>query len=242
MTLTKESVQKRFDEYDEDIRVYTLVKHERLVTLQYQDNSKRIVVSYDGIYFILYDLNDLDNWLSDCYYHYHLPSNTSQNTMIKDIYLYAFKKKWDKFRVLSPLDQIFIASGMYGPNPEQQMDKRTSGEYTIDTIRKTIFDPNKKLVPKSEFTAEHLTQCKTKDEVNKLLDMADCSTEREIDKLKQEVQKKTDELYAKWCPMIMEKIEKIAQKHYPDMPYWCDTGSRCNVVLAMLEQFDKDIK
>lgn len=82
-----------------------------------------------------------------------------------------------------------------------------------------------------------------------LSDAADCGTEKEIacineeiDKLKQEVQKKTDRLYARWCPMIMDKIEEIAKKHYPDMSYWCGTGSRCNVVLSMLDQFDKNIK
>ena len=36
--------------------------------------------------------------------------------------------------------------------------------------------------------------------------------------------------------------EEIAKEKYPDIPYWCDTGSRWNVCMAMLEQFKKDIK
>lgn len=80
-----------------------------------------------------------------------------------------------------------------------------------------------------------------------LADAADCGTEKEIasaneeiDKLKQEIQKKTDKLYARWCPMIMDKIEEIAKKHYA--PHWWAAGSRYNVVLTMLEQFDEDLK
>lgn len=55
---------------------------------------------------------------------------------------------------------------------------------------------------------------------------------------------KTDEphLYGVWGKSIMDKIEEIAKEKYPDVPYWCDTGSRWNVCMAMLEQFKRDIR
>lgn len=49
-------------------------------------------------------------------------------------------------------------------------------------------------------------------------------------------------IYANWCNIIMDKIEQIAKEKYPDTTYWIDTGSRCDVCMAMLEQFRKDIQ
>lgn len=46
----------------------------------------------------------------------------------------------------------------------------------------------------------------------------------------------------KWCDMLLEAIEKIADEKYSDVPYWIDTGSKLNIALAMLEQFKRDIK
>ena len=48
-------------------------------------------------------------------------------------------------------------------------------------------------------------------------------------------------IYANWCESIMTKVEEIANKKYPNTPYWCDTGSRWNVCMAMLEEFEKDL-
>ena len=50
------------------------------------------------------------------------------------------------------------------------------------------------------------------------------------------------ELYANWCVDFMDKIEEIAHKKYPNTTYWCDTGSRWNVCMAMLQQFEDDLK
>lgn len=54
----------------------------------------------------------------------------------------------------------------------------------------------------------------------------------------------TDEcrFYGTWGKSIMDEIEKIAKDKYPDIPYWCDTGSRWNVCMAMLDRFRRDIK
>ncbi len=52
----------------------------------------------------------------------------------------------------------------------------------------------------------------------------------------------TEELYANWCVDFMNKIEEIAHKKYPNVTYWCDTGSRWNVCMAMLQQFEDDLK
>lgn len=49
-------------------------------------------------------------------------------------------------------------------------------------------------------------------------------------------------LYANWCESLMEKVEKIAGEKYPEVDVWCDTGSRWNACMAMLEQFRKDLK
>lgn len=46
----------------------------------------------------------------------------------------------------------------------------------------------------------------------------------------------------KWFEYVAEKIESIAKTLYPDVPYWVDTGSRCNVLLAMLDSFERDLK
>lgn len=45
-----------------------------------------------------------------------------------------------------------------------------------------------------------------------------------------------------WCIDFMDKIEEIAHKKYPSVTYWCDTGSRWNVIMAMLQQFEDDLK
>lgn len=51
-----------------------------------------------------------------------------------------------------------------------------------------------------------------------------------------------EELYANWCVDFMDKIEEIAHKKYPNVTYWVDTGSRWNVCMAMLQQFEDDLK
>lgn len=52
----------------------------------------------------------------------------------------------------------------------------------------------------------------------------------------------TDKMYSAWCKDILEYIEQIAKKHFPDTDVWCDTGSRYNVVMAMLQQIDKTLE
>ena len=44
-----------------------------------------------------------------------------------------------------------------------------------------------------------------------------------------------------WCDSLLDKIEEIAMEKYPDVPYWCDTGSRWNSAMAMLETFKRDL-
>lgn len=51
-----------------------------------------------------------------------------------------------------------------------------------------------------------------------------------------------NEMLANWCADFMDKIEEIAHKKYPNVTYWCDTGSRWNVCMAMLQQFEEDLK
>ena len=60
-----------------------------------------------------------------------------------------------------------------------------------------------------------------------------------VDSIKED---KTDnEIYANWCKDFIDKIEEIAKEKYPNITYWCDTGSQYNVIMAMLEQFRKDL-
>ena len=49
-------------------------------------------------------------------------------------------------------------------------------------------------------------------------------------------------MYAGWCKSIMDRIEDIAEKKYPNVPYWCDTGSRWNVCMAILDRLERDVK
>ena len=49
-------------------------------------------------------------------------------------------------------------------------------------------------------------------------------------------------VYANWCESIMDRIIEIADKKYPNMPYWVDIGSRWNVCMAMLDRFEQDLK
>lgn len=49
-------------------------------------------------------------------------------------------------------------------------------------------------------------------------------------------------MLSSWCIDFMDKIEKIAHKKYPNTTYWCDTGSRWNACMAMLQQFEDDLK
>ena len=51
-----------------------------------------------------------------------------------------------------------------------------------------------------------------------------------------------NEMYANWCIDFMNKIEEIAHKKYPNQNIWVDTGSRYNVIMAMLQQFEDDLK
>jgi len=60
-------------------------------------------------------------------------------------------------------------------------------------------------------------------------------------KVPPEIQSMND-MYKTWAFLLLNKIEEIAKEKYPDVAYWCDTGSRVNVALAMLEQFRKDLK
>lgn len=53
---------------------------------------------------------------------------------------------------------------------------------------------------------------------------------------------KKNEMYANWCIDFMNKIEEIAHKKYPNTKVWVDTGSRWNVIMTMLEQFEEDLK
>lgn len=53
---------------------------------------------------------------------------------------------------------------------------------------------------------------------------------------------KTDnEIFANWCKDFMNEIKEIAKEKYPNVTCWCDTGSDYNVIMAMLEQFRKDL-
>lgn len=49
-------------------------------------------------------------------------------------------------------------------------------------------------------------------------------------------------VYSNWCETIMDKIEEIAKEKYPNIEYWCDTGSRWNVCMNMLDRFRKDLR
>lgn len=51
----------------------------------------------------------------------------------------------------------------------------------------------------------------------------------------------TKEQYKYWANSLLEKIENIAERQYPDMPYWIDTGSRLDAAMAMLNRFDEDL-
>ena len=60
-----------------------------------------------------------------------------------------------------------------------------------------------------------------------------------VDSIKED--KINDEILANWCKDFMDKIEQIAKEKYPNVTYWCDTGSDYNVIMAMLEKFRKDL-
>lgn len=219
MTLTKEAVEKCLQGFKNDYAyLYTTGLAKRWLDIRYDDiNNKIVVFCLREKFFVFKDLPTFISFVIEFI-------NICGSVFDPDR-----KNKFNWFLPLWEANAEVITEDMF--NDMQKLDD------VCNTYNLNVETSSTKLA-EDEF-----------DSLDSLSDAGDCGTEKEIacineeiDKLKQEVQKKTDKLYARWCPMIMDKIEEIAKKHYPDMPYWCDTGSRCNVVLSMLDQFDKDMK
>lgn len=201
--VTKEAVEKRFDELNNDAR-FQIAKDHEWIEAYFSEHNGKIFVLYENRDIFCFDhLEDFDIFIEEFLHITFSIFDANRSTKLQN-----FPYIWKDYKHCSVLELL------------QDVERKDRQIYNSHELQMFLERCDK------------FSHCEQKQE----------DTNKEIDKLKQEVQKKTDELYASWCPMIMDKIEEIAKKHYPDMSYWCDTGSRCNVVLSMLDQFDKDIK
>ena len=203
MTLTKEAVEKRFEELNNSSR-FQIAKDHKWIEVYFNEPDGKIFVLYENRdIFCFNHLEDFDMFIEQ-----FLDTTFSIFDSNRSTKLQSFPHVWKDYKHCSVLELL------------QDVERNDRQIYNSHELQMFLERCDK------------ISHCEQKQE----------NINKEIENLKQEVQNKTDKLYASWCPMIMDKIEEIAKKHYPNMPYWCDTGSRCNVVLAMLDQFDKDMK